>query len=131
RLLPCWGWRGLVPRRSAALAPAGGGARRRLEGRAAIWREGERARQALHGVAVGTADAALQVLDPARAQPGPLGQRPLRQAGSQPLFPQECAKRPGLPMRPRLLHGVLSVLSGCRRGPALWYSRWSGGSAAC
>jgi hypothetical protein len=59
--------------------------------------------QALGGAALGMHLVPLQVLDAARAQPGPLRQHLLGQTRRQPVAPQQRAKAPAL-----LLVGHLS-----------------------
>jgi hypothetical protein len=64
----------------------------RLEGRALGHGEGEGCGQPLRGAALGPRLPPLQVLQAAGAQASPLGQALLRQAGAEPVLPQELPK---------------------------------------
>jgi len=84
---------GLEAGRDGRAAGDSGAPRRRYgEPGALLLRQVQRPRQAAHRLASRPAAAPLQGLDGAHAQPGPLGQRLLRQPNGEPVFPELCAE---------------------------------------
>ena len=80
--------------------------------------ERERFGQTTGRVALGSADGALEILDGAHADPGPLGEGGLGEPGVQSMLAEQIAERGGLAgIRHHALHplGSVAIAGGCSR----------------